>query len=65
MNYDKQMYKALINKELAVDEKREALLEYSVELVHSRDSSDRAVNLFKVLVDEHPHEFSIRELFAE
>ena len=65
VNYDKQMYKALINKELTVDEKREALLEYSVELVHSRDSSDRAVNLFKVLVDEHPHEFSIRELFAE
>lgn len=65
VNYDNQMYKALINKELTVDEKREALLSYSAELVHSRDSSDRAVNLFKVLVDEHPHEYSIRELFAE
>ena len=65
VNYDKQMYKALTNRELSVDEKREALLEYSAELVHSRDSSDRAVNLFRVLVDEHPHEYSIRELFAD
>lgn len=65
VNYDNQVYKALMCKGMDVAQKHDALLEYSADLVQSQDSSERAQVLFRAILEEHPHEYSIRKLFAD
>ncbi|MGM9804170.1 MAG: tetratricopeptide repeat protein [Muribaculaceae bacterium] len=65
VNYDKQVYNALISKNLDVESKLNVLFDYSRDMVQNRDSSERANNLFKVLIEEHPHEKKIHELFSQ
>lgn len=64
VNYDKQIYNALISESLDVDSKLGVLYDYSRDLVQNDDSTQRADTLFKVLIDEHPHEKQIRELYS-
>lgn len=64
VNYDKQIYNALISKSLDVDSKLGVLYDYSRDLVQNDDSSQRADTLFRVLIEEHPHEKQIRELYS-
>lgn len=65
VNYDKQIYNALISKNLDIDSKLGVLFDYSRDLVQSKDSSERADTLFKVLIEEHPHENKIHELYSQ
>lgn len=64
VNYDKQIYNALISKNLDVESKLGVLFDYSRDLVQSKDSSERADTLFRVLIEEHPHEKQIHELYS-
>ncbi|MGM9813265.1 MAG: tetratricopeptide repeat protein [Muribaculaceae bacterium] len=65
VNYDKQIYNALINKNLDVESKLGVLYDYSRDLIQNQDSSQRADTLFKVLIEEHPHENKIHELYSQ
>ena len=65
VNYDKQIYNALISKNLDVESKLGVLYDYSRDLIQNKDSSQRADNLFKVLIEEHPHENKIHELYSQ
>lgn len=64
VNYDKQIYNALTSDNLDVESKLDVLLDYSRALIADKDSSERADRLFRVLIDEHPHEANIRELYS-
>lgn len=63
--YDHEIYQALVSKELDVDTKLQVLTDYSNHLLASNDSSQRVVNLFNVLIDQHPHEAPIRDLYSQ
>lgn len=66
VNYDKQIYNALINKNIEIDQKISVLTDYVRESL--RDTimaSERAENLFSVLIDQHPHESAIHDLYSQ
>ena len=66
VNYDKQIYNALINKNIEIDQKLSVLTDYVRESL--RDTimaSERAENLFSVLIDQHPHESAIHDLYSQ
>ncbi len=65
VNYDKQIYHALISKNLDVKNKVEVLTDYVRQMLAERDSSQRAENLFNVLLSQHPHEKEIHELYSQ
>lgn len=65
VNYDKQIYQALISKDLDVENKVAVLTDYIKQLLAERDSSQRIDNLFKVLISQHPHESDIHDLYSE
>lgn len=65
VNYDKQIYQALVSNELDVDSKLGVLTDYTGKLLQQRDSSERVNNLFKVLLNQHPHEGKIHELYSQ
>ncbi|MBR1543396.1 MAG: tetratricopeptide repeat protein [Muribaculaceae bacterium] len=63
--YDNQIYKALINENLDLDAKMGVLTDYTRRLLQSNDSSERVNRLFRVLIEQHPHESEIHELYSE
>ncbi len=65
VNFDKQIYQALISKDLDVESKESVLANYARHLLITRDSSERVSNLFNVLLEQHPHEPTIRGLYSE
>lgn len=65
VNFDKQIYKALINENIDIDAKLNVLTDYIRQLFTKNDSTKRIDNLFKVLIEQHPHESSIHELYSE
>lgn len=65
VNYDKQIYQALVSKDLDVENKVAVLTDYIQQLLAERDSSQRVDNLFQVLISQHTHEKAIHELYAK
>lgn len=65
VNYDREIYKALINPNLEVENKLNVLTDYIRQLLQDNDSSARIDNLFKVLITQHPHEVTIHELYSQ
>lgn len=66
INYDKQIYNALINKNIAVEQKITVLTDYvTAELNSGVQQSDRIENLFNVLIEQHPHENAIHDLYSQ
>lgn len=63
-NYDRQTYHALVSKDLDVTSKVDVLADYARHLLGENDSSGRAENLFRVLIEQHPSEPQIRKLFS-
>jgi len=63
--YDKQIYQALTTPSLDVDTKLTVLVSYVRDLLMQQDSTQRVSQLFDVLLDQHPHEASIRNLYSE
>ena len=63
--FDEQVYKALINPNLDVDDKIDVLATYTGTLLRQGDSTQRVDNLFRVLLSQHPHEVKIHGLYSE
>ncbi len=65
VGYDNQTYKALVSKDLAIESKLDVLTDYARHLLIAKDSSQRAEKLFNVLLEQHPHESVIRDLYSD
>ena len=64
INYDKQIYNALVAPGLDVDTKLDVLSQYTSTQLLRNDSTDRVNNLFKVLVEQHPLEPKVHVLYS-
>ena len=66
INYDKQIYNALINKNINVEQKISVLTDYiRAELTEALTQSARIDNLFSALIEQHPHESAIHDLYSQ
>ena len=66
VNYDLQIYNALINKNLEVEQKTEILTDYvRAEFSSGVQQSERIDNLFGTLIEQHPHEVVIHDLYSQ
>lgn len=63
--YEQQIHNALIAEQLDVDTKLGVLLSYIRERLSQEDTTQRIDNLFTVLIDQHPHEAKIHQLYSE
>ncbi len=64
VNYDNQIYNALVSNDLPVETKLNVLTQYTQTQLLRNDSTERVNNLFKVLVAQHPHEPKVHELYS-
>ena len=63
--YEQQIYNALTAEQLDVDTKLGVLLTYIRGKVAEQDTTQRIDGLFTVLIEQHPHEASIHQLYSE
>ncbi len=63
--YEQQIYNALTAEQLDVDTKLGVLLTYIREKLSQEDTTQRIDNLFTVLIQQHPHEAKIHQLYSE
>jgi len=64
-SYDHEVYSALTTPSLDVDAKLEVLLGYIRGQLASADTTQRVNNLFTALLQQHPHEAKIRDLYSQ
>lgn len=64
LNYDKQIYNALVAPGLDVDTKLDVLTQYTSAQIMRNDSTERVNNLFKVMIEQHPLEPKVHELYS-
>ena len=64
INYDKQIYNALVSPGLDVDTKLDVLTQYTSTQLMRNDSTERVNNLFKVMIEQHPLEPKVHELYS-
>ena len=65
VGYEQQIYNALTAEQLDVDSKLGVLLDYIRQQLAREDTTQRINNLFTVLIQQHPHEASIHQLYSE
>ena len=63
--YEQQIYNALTAEQLDVDTKLGVLLSYIRDQFAQEDTTQRINNLFTVLIQQHPHEAKIHQLYSE
>lgn len=63
--YEQQIYNALTAEQLDVDSKLGVLLGYIREQLAKEDTTQRINNLFTALIQQHPHEAKIHQLYSE
>jgi len=63
--YEQQIYNALTAEQLDVDSKLSVLLGYIRSRLAQEDTTQRIDNLFTVLIQQHPHEAKIHQLYSE
>ncbi len=63
--YEQQIYSALTAEQLDVDTKLDVLLGYIHQQLAKEDTTQRIDNLFTVLIEQHPHEAKIHQLYSE
>ncbi len=63
--YEQQIYNALTAEQLDVDSKLGVLLGYIRQQLAKEDTTQRINDLFTVLIQQHPHEASIHQLYSE
>jgi len=63
--YDGEIYRALINPNIEVEDKINVMVSYIRDLIAKQDTSARVSRLFETLADQHPHEANIRELYCD
>lgn len=62
--YDSEVFTALRQEDLDLDTKMQMLTGYVRELYSDSLQQPRIEELFKVLIDQHPHEVDIHDLFS-
>ena len=65
IGFEQQIYNALTAEQLDVDTKLGVLLSYIRENIAQEDTTQRIDNLFRVLIQQHPHESKIHQLYSE
>ena len=65
VGYEQQIYNALTAEQLDVDSKLGVLLGYIRQHLAREDTTQRINDLFTVLIQQHPHEASIHQLYSE
>lgn len=65
VGYDREINNALKSKELDVDNKVAVLTDYIKQLFARNDTTERVNRLFTVLLEQHPHEVIIHDLYSE
>lgn len=66
VNYDMQIYNALINNNLEITQKTDILTDYvRGEFAGGVQQSDRIDNLFGTLIEQHPHETAVHNLYSQ
>ena len=63
--YDQQIYHALTSENLEVESKLGVLVSFIREQIQMGDSTQRASELFEVLLSQHPHEADIHQLYSD
>ncbi len=63
--YEQQIYNALTAEQLDVDSKLGVLLGYIRQQLAKEDTTQRINDLFTVLIQQHPHEARIHQLYSE
>lgn len=64
--YNQEIYNALISKTIDIEDKLEILTEYiRTQLADGKPQDERIDSLFRVLIDQHPHEAAIHNLFSQ
>ena len=63
--YEQQIYNALTAEQLDVDTKLSVLLSYIRDRLAEEDTTQRIDKLFTVLIQQHPHEAKIHQLYSE
>jgi len=63
--YEQQIYNALTAEQLDVDSKLGVLLSFIRERLAKEDTTQRINNLFTALIEQHPHEAKIHQLYSE
>ena len=63
--YEQQIYNALTAEQLDVATKLDVLMSYIRDNLSEEDTTHRIDNLFTVLIQQHPHEASIHQLYSE
>lgn len=64
IGYDREVFKALKQDNLGLDTKMQLLTGYVKELYSDSLQRPRIQELFKVLIDQHPHEVDIHDLYS-
>ena len=65
VGYEQQIYNALTAEQLDVDDKLSVLLSHIRQQLAKEDTTQRINELFKVLIQQHPHEAKIHQLYSE
>ena len=63
--YEQQIYNALTAEQLDVDTKLSVLMSYIRDNMTMEDTTQRINNLFTILIQQHPHEAKIHQLYSE
>lgn len=63
--YEQQVRQALINENLEVDDKMTVLVDFMRDRIAANDSTGRVDALMNVLLEQHPHEPKIHDLYSE
>ena len=65
VGYEQQIYNALTAEQLDVDDKLSVLLSHIRQQLAKEATTQRINELFKVLIQQHPHEAKIHQLYSE
>ncbi len=63
--YEQQVRQALVNENLEVDDKMQVLVDFMRDRIAANDSTGRVDQLMSVLLEQHPHEPKIHDLYSE
>lgn len=63
LSYEKEITAAIVNKNIDVPTKIDVLTSYIRQNIADNDSSARVDNMFKIIIEQHPHETEFRKLY--
>lgn len=63
--YEQQVRQALINENLEVEDKMQVLIDFMRDRIAANDSTGRVDTLMNVVLEQHPHEAQIHDLYSE